>query len=738
MKTDFDIPERYQIVGEPLEGGMGVVYLCLDLVSNRPVVLKTFNADILRNLELRAAFLSEATIWIGLGRHPHIVHAYSFLKMDSAGDFLVLEQIVKGRGRRGASLRHVMVPGHPLAVAEALLYGIQIARGLRHADTIRPGLVHRDIKPENVLVGADRLDGWPVGRTRVTDFGLAAVLQVAGMQSRSTGLPVNSTQWIKGSYGTAQYMAPEQWQAGELSSATDIYALGCVLFEMLTGATAAGDIFADVEKAHCSGRLRRWSRSVPASVREVVGHCLHLDARERFQSWSEAEAALVGQYQLVSGLAAPSSTVPSKVARGDRVALGWAHFGLGDAFLAIARPDAASLRYERVLAVASDEGETALKSAGLFGLGKASYDEGDLQAALGFFGKVIALERKRRDRYHEAHALAEAGMVRCELGDHRAGIRNYEEALLIFREVGDELNTANTVNNLGFAFRKLGELRPAVKCHKEALRLWRKAGLQSAEGHALGGLGSVHLDLGEIRKAIGYYERSLRIARSQADRRSEGQVLGNLASSYARLGDARTSLSFSLEARNVFRESGNQVDEMMELNTLGCAHAALGDPSQSLKCYQESLSLAMEIQSLPGKAHALVNIGCAHMDLGDAGLGLSFVTQALDIQSKLDDPHATAAMLRELGRAQLATGNYREAVVSCKAALKIAKNLKYHSIQSEIYWALGLAHEAQGDLRRATAAMQECIIYEREIRHQDLKKHEAKLLALLAKIASDA
>lgn len=736
MESGNNIPEGYQVVGDPLIGGMGVVYLCLDLVLDRPVALKTFNADILRDRKLRAAFLSEATIWMELGRHPHIVHAYGFKNIVSKVDYLVLEQVVKGPGRRGASLRHVMVPEHPLAVAESLLYGIQIARGLKHAETMRPGLVHRDIKPENVLLGADRLSGWPVGRARVTDFGLAAVLQVA-MQTRSTNLSANSTQWIKGKYGTPQYMAPEQWQAGEICTATDIYALGCVLFEMLTGRTAAGDSSTELENVHCSGRLRRWTRPVPPSVREMVGNCLHTDARLRFQSWSEAEAALVEQYQLVSGLAAPSSTGSSKVARGDRVALGWGHFGLGDAYLNIARPDNASSCYKRALAVGSDEGDSGLKAAGLYGLGKASYDVGDFRAALVFFGKMSGLERQRRDRHGQVHALLEAGMVRCALGDHRSGIRNFEEALLFFREVGDMANIAATLSNLGFAFVHLGEVRSAVKCHNEALRISRKAGLKSFEGHALGGLGFSHLALGEVRKAIMYYEGSLRIARSHADRRSEGHVLGSLASCYGGLGDQRTSLTYSLEARNVFHESGDKRAEMVELNTLGCAYAALGESSQSLECYQQSLSLALEIQSLRGKALALCNIGCAHVDLGDAALGLDFVAQALKIQDKLDDPHATAGMILELGRAQLANGKYREAVDSFKAALKFAKKLTDQSLQAKVHWALGVAHETQGDLRHATAAMQKCIVRERELRHQDLKKHEAQLLVLLAKIAAD-
>lgn len=99
-----------------------------------------------------------------------------------------------------------MVPEHPLAVAESLLYGIQIARGLKHAETMRPGLVHRDIKPENVLLGADRLSGWPVGRARVTDFGLAAVCKLQcklgalislltppNGSKVSTGLPIYGT-----------------------------------------------------------------------------------------------------------------------------------------------------------------------------------------------------------------------------------------------------------------------------------------------------------------------------------------------------------------------------------------------------------------------------------------------------------------------------------------------------------------------------------------------------------------
>ena len=257
---------QYEIAGRPLMGGMGIVYLCLDLEEDRPVALKTFKPEYLPDRAARDRFLREGTHWVDLGRHPHIVRCYRVLRIDPEV-YLVLELVAKEQGRDDASLRSWLTPGQPLPVEQSLLFALQIVRGMAHAVSVISGFVHRDLKPENVLVGADHLSGTATNRLRVTDFGLASVLQEASGRisespiSDTTGsqrLPaIRHTQLTHGVVGTPVYMAPEQWGGEPVTVATDVYALGCILYEMLAGQRAvAGHSLATLERAHCGGEVR--------------------------------------------------------------------------------------------------------------------------------------------------------------------------------------------------------------------------------------------------------------------------------------------------------------------------------------------------------------------------------------------------------------------------------------------------------------------------------------------------
>src|SRR5512137_432724 len=228
------IAGQYEVAGRPLMGGMGIVYLCLDHANDkRPVALKTFKPEYLPDRAARDRFLREGTMWVNLGAHPHIVRCYQVVRVgDGTEVYLALELVAKEQGREDASLRSWLTPGKPLLVEQSLLYALQIARGMKYASEVIPGFVHRDLKPENVLVGADRLTNANVNRVRVTDFGLASVLQEASQQisESASGGPSSvaggRTQLTHGILGTPLYMAPEQWRGEPVSAATDVYALG--------------------------------------------------------------------------------------------------------------------------------------------------------------------------------------------------------------------------------------------------------------------------------------------------------------------------------------------------------------------------------------------------------------------------------------------------------------------------------------------------------------------------------
>jgi serine/threonine protein kinase len=284
---------RYQ-VHQALMGGMGEVYLCLDLKENYPYALKTFQQRYLTSPRVRELFEEEVATWVALEKHPNIVRCYY---MDTLDDqpFMILEWVASDESQ-GTDLRSWLRHG-ALDLRLALDFAIDIGRGLIHASEKRPGIVHRDLKPDNVLVAQGRL-------AKVTDFGLAQVvrkseLEVAADAEREPG-GRQSLVGQGGIAGTPPYMAPEQWRDDALDARADIYAIGCILYEMLTGtwpfqaATLDGlrrqHLEADIPSLEAHQRL-------PGALDTLLARCLAKRCEDRFASAGELLEQLTLLYQ---------------------------------------------------------------------------------------------------------------------------------------------------------------------------------------------------------------------------------------------------------------------------------------------------------------------------------------------------------------------------------------------------------------------------------------------------------
>ena len=226
-KLGDKIGGRY-LVHKALMGGMGEVYLCLDMQHNYPIALKTFQSKFLINESLREAFSKEVATWVALEKHPNIVRCFYMETIDNR-PFMFLEWVASD-GSHGTDLRSWLSRG-PLNPQLALDFVIDVCRGLIHAGRKQPGIVHRDLKPENILISQERL-------AKITDFGLAKILQEAHLTvPQIQTIPVGRLSFtsVGGGSGTPLYMAPEQWRAESLDARTDVYAVGCILYEVLTG-----------------------------------------------------------------------------------------------------------------------------------------------------------------------------------------------------------------------------------------------------------------------------------------------------------------------------------------------------------------------------------------------------------------------------------------------------------------------------------------------------------------------
>jgi tetratricopeptide (TPR) repeat protein len=561
------IDNRYEVVQGPgekpgLAGGMGVVYLCLDHQEDLPVALKTFQSQFLPNRAARDRFLREGTTWVELGRHPHIVRCHRVFSPPVSPDvYLVLEWVAQAEGKPDASLRAWLTPGQPLPVEQALLFALHVARGMRHATQQIPGLVHRDLKPENVLVGQD-------GRARVTDFGLAKTLADLGVELVSESLgtsdfsPSRTQLTQAGVAGTPLYMAPEQWTPGEsLDARADIYALGCILYEMLTGQCAVtGKSLRQLERAHRAGQVGKLPRGLPRQVRGLVRRCLALGRGDRYGTWGEVEVVLAQGYERLVGQEAPAEAAAGAETRAERVAAGWSYNAIGASYLHIGKFDVALGYFERVVRIGQAEQERELEGAGLGNLGAAYHVLGDARRAIEFHQQHLAIAREIGDRRAEGRALSNLGATYHVLGDARRAIEFHEQRLAIAREIGDRRGEGEALGSLGSAYHVLGDAQRAIGFHQQRLAIAREIGDRRGEGRALSNLGGAYADLGDARRAIDFHDQSLTIAREIGDRAGEGRALGNLGAAYRALGDARRAAEFYKQGLATQREIGNVME----------------------------------------------------------------------------------------------------------------------------------------------------------------------------------
>ena len=257
------LDNRYRIVDKIGVGGMADVYLGEDTLLGRQVAIKVLHANFANDDEFVTRFKREAQA-AGKLNHPNIVNMYD-VGFDQDLHYIIMEYV------DGETLKEYITRHGRLSIDEAVKFTIAIAEGLEHAHTM--GIVHCDIKPHNVIITR-------TGRVKVTDFGIARAMNAT-----------NTVMYTNSILGSAHYLSPEQASGKPVDGNTDIYSLGVVLYEMLTGRVPfEGETPIAVALKHVREKVApptRYNPSIPPLLEAVVMKALSKNPADRFESISD-------------------------------------------------------------------------------------------------------------------------------------------------------------------------------------------------------------------------------------------------------------------------------------------------------------------------------------------------------------------------------------------------------------------------------------------------------------------
>jgi serine/threonine-protein kinase len=274
-------PQRYRRLGKYElhtligEGAMGIVWKAYDTVLRRYVALKLLSSHFGKTKEMQERFLREARA-AGAIQHPNIVTVYDL--GDADGQLFIAMELVEGR-----DLSDIITLRDPMPLERKLDLVIEVLDGLHFAH--QRGVIHRDVKPSNVRVVPD-------GRVKIMDFGIARLQSADASDAASI-------------VGTPTYMAPEQITNGAITPATDVFAVGCMLYELLSfqkpfeGESVHGVLYQVLTTE--PKPLRTVAPSIPAALERVVGKAMNKVPDERYESAAQMQSTLIAIRAALSG-----------------------------------------------------------------------------------------------------------------------------------------------------------------------------------------------------------------------------------------------------------------------------------------------------------------------------------------------------------------------------------------------------------------------------------------------------
>ncbi|HEV2493422.1 MAG TPA: protein kinase [Terriglobia bacterium] len=645
------VAERFKIVRFIGRGGMGEVYEAEDLELHERVALKTVRPSAAQDSRAVERFKRE----INLARkvtHANVCRTFDLYHHcpdpeSSSGKiaFLSMEflpgETVAQRIRRAGRM----------TVSQALPIVLQMAGALAEAE--RANIVHRDFKSQNVIL-VEPADSSGSMRAVVTDFGLARLGVGSGTETGQSSL---------GDFaGSPAYMAPEQVEGEEVTAATDVYALGVVMYEMMTG------VLPFVGDSPLETAVKRLKESPPsprslapdldARWERVILHCLERDPARRFLSSAEVARALGGEtpptlFSLVnrrwlitggsvaamvmlaatfvylkvgrrpSRVAPPtqesaipasppaskavSTASPAKApARSPSAAAKSKPAGSAPSIADAAANalwkqgdlEGARRAYQTALDAERAHGTTDAVAGTLASLGVVLGEQSNLTAARSTLEQALELYRQTRDPAGLARALVGLGRVLADAGDFAAARKNYDESLAIAGGAGDKTAVARALTAEASLLLATGDATGARSKSEEAVKLLGQANDTSGLARAERQLGLVLLAQGELDPARSHLERSLELSRQLGEKPSVGESQLAMAQIAVEDGRASEAQKEAQAAVEEFRREKASDDVVLATAVLARAWLAQGRLQDALRVIEEVRGPAQQSEAV--------------------------------------------------------------------------------------------------------------------------------------------
>lgn len=617
-EDEFDvgarIEDRFEVV-DIRRGGMGIVYLCYDHEQREPVAIKTFQSRFLNNERAVSRFNNEAVTWVKLEKHRHVVHAR--LVQNIAGRPHIFLEHISGEEGYTPDLRG-WIDHNRLDLRQSIEFGLHIALGMQHATRKMPGLVHRDLKPANILITHDAI-------AKVTDFGLVRSLELEDIPVASEDAQPGDDPLPRGLQltrvgaivGTAPYMSPEQCQSLAVDVRSDIYAFGCVLYEMLTGRHVfEARRFREWLDAHNRWTPRfkpREHEIIPQDLRELTLFCLEKKIDERPADWGVIVDSLANIYQNVVGQPAVLEVTGPALEARELMDKGYSLTELG-------RMEEALQAYDSAIALKPDyawawarRGRT-LRVLGRYQEALSCYDhalEIQPQYAFAWNGKGIVLERMGRLEqalacYEKAAEINPADVWHwCNQADVLLSMNRHRDAIpLLEKALQQDPAHPNSWAKLGQVYRLLQNYPESIKAYEQAIKLAPEYGW-AHNGYGL----SLKLN-GQLEEALLSFKRAARYDPNEVwhwynvvetlillrqyeeavhPAQRATQVDPNHASSWSKLGQVLRYVKRYEEALDAYdRSLALQPDSGWVINGKGIAYERMGRYEEALEAYAEA------------------------------------------------------------------------------------------------------------------------------------------------------